>query len=240
MIIHAQGVWGVWKQKNPGGLAVRVVGGNGPSLLDTSRDILEYTIRARVQRGHVTLNFTTPPKKGWPLPRPDGGRESLWENIMTLAVAAILAWLIFHYLLQFGYVHQSSMSPTLAPGERILINVLSPRYRLPERGEIVVFTDPRGVEGLLVKRVVGLPGDTVEIRRGVVLVNEVPLPEAPTVQPHPEDLGPVAVPPGHLYVIGDNRPNSLDSRGFGPIPADSVRGFPVVRLWPLDRLGFLQ
>jgi len=167
-----------------------------------------------------------------------------WENLRsdfsTVAVATILAWLTAHYLVQVGLVNHNSMFPTLEPGERIVINVLSPRYRLPERGEIVVFVDPRGIEDLLVKRVVGLPGDTVEIRGGVLIVNGEPFPEAPTVQPQAEDRGPVVVPEGSLYVMGDNRPVSLDSRDFGPIPAGSVKGIAVLRLWPPARMGVLQ
>lgn len=165
--------------------------------------------------------------------------KALWENVLTLAVSAVLAWLIVHYVVQFCQVNQTSMHPTLEHGERIVISKISPKYRLPERGEIIVFADPRGNDRFLVKRVVGLPGDSIEIRDGVVLVNGQPFPEAPTIQPLQEDHGPVVVPSGSFYVIGDNRPASLDSRDFGPIPAEDVEGFAVVRVWPLDRIGFL-
>lgn len=192
------------------------------------------------KKGPVTLNLTTPFKRVRPRARSERDAGILWEDVATLVAAAILAWLIVQYVIQVGHVNQNSMHPTLEHGERILVNVLSPRYRLPERGEIIVFADPRGVEHFLIKRVVGLPRDRVEIRDGAVLVNDQPFPEAPTVQPHDEDRGPIVVPPGSLFVMGDNRPSSLDSRDFGPIPADSVRGFAVFRVWPLDRIGLLH
>jgi len=183
--------------------------------------------------------FSTLSKRIWAPLKSTWEGETLIGDIMSIAVSVLLAWLIVNYLAQMCVVNQSSMYPTLAHGDRILVNKLAPRYRLPERGEIVVLADPRGVEKSLIKRVVGLPGDTVEIQNGLILVNGDPFPEVPTVQTECEDQAPVTVQPGSLYVMGDNRPVSLDSRDFGPVPLTSVEGFAFARVWPLERIGVL-
>ncbi|WP_374713387.1 signal peptidase I [Symbiobacterium terraclitae] len=166
--------------------------------------------------------------------------DTLIGDVVSIAVSGLLAWLLANHLAQMQIVNQSSMYPTLAHGDCILVNRLAPRYRLPERGEIVVFADPQRVEKLLVKRVIGLPGDTVEIRNGLVLVNGEPFPVTPAVHPVDEDLAPVTIQPGQLYVMGDNRSVSLDSRDFGAVSLTSVEGFAYARVWPLDRVGVLD
>lgn len=167
-------------------------------------------------------------------------RETLWEYVKSLVFSAVIAWFLVNFVIQFCVVRHSSMYPTLEHGERLLINKVAPKYRLPVRGEIIVFADPRNSRSLLVKRVVGLPGDTVQIQDGVVLVNGEPFPEVPTVRLHRESRGPVTVPPGAVYVLGDNRPVSLDSREFGPIPLRSIEGYALVRIWPISRAGSLM
>lgn len=179
------------------------------------------------------MNTTARPRSVW-------DERTLWEHIKSLVFSAVIAWLLVNFVIQFCVVNQNSMSPTLEHGERILINKVSPKYRLPVRGEIIVFTDPRNPRQLLVKRVVGLPGDVVEIRNGVVLVNNEPFPEAPTVRKYREDRAPVSVLPGSIYVLGDNRPASLDSRDLGPIPVKNIEGFALIRIWPFNRAGSLM
>jgi signal peptidase I len=156
------------------------------------------------------------------------------------------------------------MTPTLAVGDRVVVSRLSYRFHEPNRGDVVVFVSPDDpgpirsfpgtvivdlLEGIglrapdendLIKRVVGLPGEVVEGRDGHVFVNgreviEPYLPEGTVT----DDFEAVTVPADHLFVMGDNRDESLDSRRFGPIPVDSVVGRAVVRAWPPGRLGFL-
>lgn len=146
--------------------------------------------------------------------------------------------LIFSLAFVFGFVRpfvvevlfiaSESMSPTLRAGDRVLVSKSSYRFGGPDRGDIAVFE--RG-EGVAMKRIVGLPGDVVEIRDGVLFVNGERKRE-PYVDYRLTDssfFGPERVPPGRVFVMGDNRPNSLDSRSFGTIPRDDLAGKAVFR-----------
>jgi signal peptidase I len=158
------------------------------------------------------------------------------------------------------------MEPTLSITDRMLVEKVTYRFREPERGEIVVFegessTDStadatageRFVRGFgqflgvvpasardFVKRVVGLPGDEILIEQGVVSVNGVPLEEPYVVFDDPSDYGPVVVPEGTLFFLGDNRPNSSDSRrSLGFVPQDKVVGRSYAIIWPFDHAALL-
>ena len=171
------------------------------------------------------------------------------EWIVIILAALIVAFLVKTFLIQAFYIPSASMDPTLDIRDRILVNKLSYRLHDIHRGDIVVFErpdcavrDPQIKD--LVKRVVGLPGDTVEARRGSVIVNgrrldESYLPDGQTTA----DFGPVEVPAGKLWLMGDNRENSSDSRVLcgGPtfIDEDSVVGRAFVRVFPVTRLGLL-
>ncbi len=139
------------------------------------------------------------------------------------------------------YVGSESMVPTLKVWDRVLINKLA--YDVvggPERGDIVLFESPAGGEEPLIKRVVGLPGDTIEVRHDRLFVNGEPQRE-----PYVNDryrkrqgpYGPRTVPKGHVFVMGDNRGNSQDSRVFGPVPEENLIGEALVRFWPPGRVG---
>jgi signal peptidase I len=174
---------------------------------------------------------------------------------------------------QAFFIPSSSMEPTLLEHDRVLVNKLVYRFREPARGEVVVFTKRDDVPALepveptsplsrvtewaggvlgfarpgerdFIKRIIGMPGETVEMRDGVVSVDGVALPEQPTVEggylsaPDLEDYGPYEVPAGHYFMMGDNRPNSADSRfpSLGTIPRDDVVGRAFVIIWPLGRV----
>jgi signal peptidase I len=157
-------------------------------------------------------------------------------------------------------------------GDRVLVTKTAYLYREPLRGEVVVFSEdiPRAdsvggnviteslqslAAGLgltqaserdFIKRIIGLPGDVIELRGGVVLINGVPLPEAPASeggylsQPDLNDFGPVTVEPEHYFMLGDNRPNSADSRfGLGQIRRDDILGRAFVTIWPPGSAGSL-
>ncbi len=179
--------------------------------------------------------------------------------IRELFETIILALLIFLGL-QFSMgnyrVEGSSMFPTLEEGEYVIVNKLvyirrppmlpfleseggSYLFHGPRRGEVVIFESPDNPDRDFVKRVIGLPGDTVEIERGQVLVNDVPLDESYVTQP---DRGSyrTTVPDGSYFVLGDNRNVSNDSRDWGAVPADRIIGRAWVSFWPPNRWRAIQ
>jgi signal peptidase I len=184
-------------------------------------------------------------------PRPDSGERrgssplrGALEWVLILLGAVAVAFVIKTFLFQAFYIPSVSMEPTLKVKDRVIVNKLSYDFHEVHRGDIVVFKSPPGEESStvkdLIKRVIGLPGETVEARDGQILIDGQPLTE-----PYLEDVvrtGPMEphkVPPGHVWVMGDNRPNSKDSRYFGAIDEDLIVGRAFVRVWPLPKLSLL-
>jgi len=170
--------------------------------------------------------------------------------VVILAIAVSAALLIRSFVLQPYYIPSGSMEPTLKVGDRVLVNKLSYDLHSVHRGDIVVFGKPPndvspGVKDLI-KRVIGLPGETISTRNGDVYINgqllaepwlpkdQVPVPSGPSCV-----LQTTTIPSGEYYVMGDNRGNSEDSRCFGPIAGKLIVGRAFVRVWPLSRLGTL-
>jgi signal peptidase I len=185
---------------------------------------------------------------------------------VLLVIALVLAFLLRTFVVQVFYIPSSSMEPTLSVNDRMIVEKVTYRFREPARGEIVVFegesltsttTDDTAGERFVrvvgqflgvvpasardfVKRVIGLPGDEILIEQGVVSVNGVPLEEPYVVFDDPSDYGPVVVPEGTLFFLGDNRPNSSDSRrSLGFVPQDKVVGRSYAIIWPFDHAGLL-
>ena len=129
-------------------------------------------------------------------------------------------------------VRSSSMTPTLRTGDQIIAEKLTPRFRRLERGDIIVFTAP-ATSALMVKRVVALAGDRVGLADGRLVVNGRHVPEAYVDLASVDGVyfGPEVVPPGSVFVMGDDRAGSVDSRDFGPVPRDRVLGRVLGRLW---------
>ena len=172
------------------------------------------------------------------------GVRSLIEWVVVVGGALIIALVIKTFLLQAFFIPSSSMVSTLNIGDRVLVNKLSYRLHDVNRGDIIVFERPEGEADSeiqdLIKRVVGLPGDTVEGQNGQVLINGEPLDE-----PYLDegvttgDFDPVEVPEDHLFMMGDNRGDSRDSRFFGPIAEDTIVGRAFFRVWPLGDISTL-
>ena len=180
-------------------------------------------------------------------------------------MAFVLALIIRTFLFQAFFIPSPSMEPTLIQGDRVLVNKIPYYFHDPRRGDIIVFSNPnpeatpsRGFvggffhwlfQGLgfqqpenedFIKRVVGLPGDVVEGKHGFVYVNGVKLNE-PYLTQHTQPFPATTVPAGKLFVMGDNRGNSLDSRfGLGFVPIDNVIGKAFVKIWPPSRTGLLH
>ncbi|HEY8347290.1 MAG TPA: signal peptidase I [Symbiobacteriaceae bacterium] len=171
-------------------------------------------------------------------PRATRRRHPLVEWAETLAVALLVALLIRGFVVQVYLVEGESMEPTLHSNERLLVNKLVYRFRDPLPGEIVVLRNP--VQGRdLIKRVVAVAGETVEVRDGVVYINGKPLeePYKNTLYTDYPDTPPVVVPEGTIYVMGDNRGRSYDSRMMGPVDIDLVEGKAFFMFWPPSRFS---
>jgi signal peptidase I len=152
---------------------------------------------------------------------------------------AILGVLIAAFFIRFWQVSGPSMSPHVSSGEFVVINTLAYRFHAPARGDIVTFRHDGVTPELYIKRVIGLPGDRVRIDRGVVYVNGARLNE-PYVEYSDDRSEPeTTVPPDDVYVLGDNRAVSEDSRAFGPVPDDALTGKAIAGIWPLPYAGAL-
>jgi signal peptidase I len=174
-------------------------------------------------------------------------RKSLLELPVILLVSfALVFGFVRPVIASPFYVGSGSMVPTLEVWDRVLINKLTYRFTEPERGDIVLFESPDGAEEPLIKRVVGLPGETLELRDGVLFVDGKKV-EEPYLRrracvrgmPRTCSFGPKTVPRGHVFMMGDNRTNSLDSRFFGPVPEEDLIGESLFRFWPPGRVGLL-
>jgi signal peptidase I len=188
----------------------------------------------------------------------DKGRRRLQSSLEWVAVvigALVVALVVKTFLFQAFYIPSASMEPTLEKGDRVLVNKISYDLHDVNRGDVIVFElDPEdvGPDGIkdLIKRVVGLPGDVIESRDGVVYVNDRALEEPyladGTITGDPNDSRNPAierqtVPDGHVFVLGDNRSNSADSRYpyRGPISIDTIVGRAFVLVWPPGDIGNL-
>lgn len=170
--------------------------------------------------------------------RPSG--KSALEFALMLAVCfALVFGFIRPVVAAPVYVSSGSMIPTLGVLDRVFVNKLADDFSSPERGEIFLFEDPANGPDPLIKRVIGVSGDEVELRVGKLFLNGEPQNEPYVNQQTPDtrSFGPVTVPEGYVFVMGDNRSNSLDSRFFGPISEDDLIGEAVFRFWPVGRIG---
>lgn len=193
---------------------------------------------------------------GAPLPRsvrkPSGrlrvkhdNRRVVAEWMVILSLALGVALLVRHFVIQTFSIPSLSMSPTLQVKDRLLVEKLAYQYRDVRRGEIIVFKTPKSIQVRnndkiedFVKRVVGLPGETVEIKSNVVLINGKPLsePYLPKGTVTTQDQR-IVVPIDEYFVMGDNRAESFDSRGWGTVSRSMIVGRVLYRVYPLSRMG---
>ena len=195
-----------------------------------------------------------------------GTARVLVEIPLLLVAAAVIALVVKAFLAQAFFIPSESMEPQLATGDRVVVSRLSYQLHEPRRGDVLVFDDPTqppvvdrsllpvrlGREALealgvieprgreLIKRVVALPGETVWGQAGQVVVDGRPLIEPYLSNPDiTDDFPPIRVPDDHVFVMGDSRRNSKDSRRFGPVPNDIVVGRAIARVWPPGRIAHL-
>ncbi|MCK5848681.1 MAG: signal peptidase I [Caldisericia bacterium] len=160
-------------------------------------------------------------------------KKEIIEWIWTIAVALLIAFLVRQFLFQPYKVEMGSMTPTLHEGDYVIVNKLYGEPETIERGNIVVFRPPSNKLVSYIKRVVGLPGETVEVKNGCVKINGEEILEEYVSTATPNSFGPEVLKENEYFVMGDHRNNSLDSRDFGPIQADTVDGRAVLIIWPI-------
>ncbi|HLP92158.1 MAG TPA: signal peptidase I [Nostocaceae cyanobacterium] len=181
----------------------------------------------------------------------------------TLALSAFLAFGIRTFVAEARWIPTPSMEPTLHgvddqwKADKIIVDKLKYRFAGPERGDIIVFNPPAELQlkepkDAYIKRVIGLPGERVELRGGKVYINNKPLPEKQYLNPGQETSTnvcqgnisflsqPVTIPSDSYLVLGDNRGSSFDSRCWGVVPKQNIIGRAIVRFWPLDRVGTID
>lgn len=168
---------------------------------------------------------------------PNKRKSPFREMAETVLIALVIALLIRTFVVEVFVVEGRSMVATLHGGERLLVNKFIYRMREPRRGEIIVFRYPRQPDRDFIKRVMALAGDTIEVRQGKVYVNGQLVPEAATAQPDAKDYPAKTVPPDSVWVMGDNRNSSEDSRFFGEVPLGNIKGLAFLRFWPPTQIA---
>ncbi|HIK16759.1 MAG TPA: signal peptidase I [Leptolyngbyaceae cyanobacterium M33_DOE_097] len=172
--------------------------------------------------------------------------ENPWvEGIKTIALSAVLAFGIRTFVAEARYIPSGSMLPTLQVNDRLIVDKVGYRFSNPGRGDIVVFSptdklQEQNYKDAFIKRVIGLPGEKVEVKGGKVYVNDQALKEIYVEDKPAYQYGPVIVPENSYLVLGDNRNNSYDSHYWGFVPRENIIGRAVVRFWPPERVGSIQ
>lgn len=172
-----------------------------------------------------------------------GNRTLRWvvEVVVIVAAAFVLALLVQQFIVKPFAIPSPSMEPTLVEGDRVLVNRLVYHFRSPEKGDVVVFHPPdRPGSDPFIKRVVAVSGDTIAVHDGALWVNDVAQDE-PFIKEYPilDDFPETTIAPGYVWVMGDNRNNSGDSRIFGPVSEEAIMGEAFAVYWPLGHLSGL-
>ena len=203
-----------------------------------------YAAVEPVKSEQVSLDWPPASEGGGKKKKQSTGVRSLVEWAAVIAGALLVAVLIRTLFLQTFWIPSASMNSTLKTNDRVLVNKLSYKVHDVHRGDVVVFKRPPKEANTeikdLIKRVIGLPGESVQGRDCKVAVDGKELTE-PYVDAGKctSDFGPITVPAGQVWVMGDNRPDSQDSRFFGAINQNLIVGRAFVKIWPLGRMGWL-
>lgn len=169
------------------------------------------------------------------------------DILETIAFVGSLFIVIYLFIFQPNQVKGASMEPTFQSGDYIITSKITYKFKKVERGDVVVFNSPKNPNIEYIKRIIGLPGDKIEIRNNEVYVNDSILPETYiSAKTNVWDTGfikegkPIIVPENYVFVMGDNRPRSSDSREFGPIPISSIVGVVIYRYFPPNKVGIIK
>ncbi len=171
--------------------------------------------------------------------QPEGNlRRFLLDIVETVVLSLVLFWVVNLVSARIR-VEGFSMEPTFRDGELVIVNKLAYKFSAPQRGDVIVFYYPRDPKEEFIKRIIGLPGDRVDVREGKVYVNSVAQDE-PYIAAQPTYEYHQVVPEGTLFVLGDNRNNSSDSHSWGPLPMELVIGKALFVYWPPPYVGAVE
>ena len=167
--------------------------------------------------------------------------EEVKDWVISIVIAVILAFFIRYFIVELYLVEGPSMQPTLLSHERLVVNKFIYRFREPEKGEILVFRYPKDPSRDFIKRVIAVAGDTIEIKDGRVFVNHQLINESYILNQTRGSYPLSTVPDGTIFVMGDNRNNSEDSRfkDVGFVPLDLIKGKAMMVFWPIDNIKTL-
>jgi len=163
----------------------------------------------------------------------------IWETIQVAVISLAVVLVVRNFVIQPLFVDGTSMVPNFQDGDYLIIDELTFRFRQPQRGEVIVFKFPQNESSYFIKRIIGLPGDTVEIKNGVVSVSNaespdgIQLAENYLISKTPGDVKTI-LQKGEYFVLGDNRTMSYDSRSWGVLPSKNIVGLVRLRLWPIN------
>ena len=162
--------------------------------------------------------------------------EEIKDWVVSIVIAVVLAMIIRTFVVELYLVDGPSMRPTLQHAQRLVVNKFIYHFRAPEKGEVLIFRYPKDPSRDFIKRVIAVPGDTIEIKDGNVFVNGELQNEDYILSKCRGDYPKSTIPEGHFFVMGDNRNNSEDSRfpDVGFVPFDLIKGKAMLVFWPLD------
>jgi signal peptidase I len=177
--------------------------------------------------------------------QPPSKPQSPWRDVVqTVLLSLVLAGGARQVLAEPRYIPTGSMEPTLEINDRLLVDKVSYRFHEPMRGDMIVFNPPAALETQMkdafIKRIIAVPGETVEVKSGTVYINQKPIVE-PYIKEKPDyEMAAIVVPADQFFVLGDNRNNSYDSHYWGFVPREKIIGRAMVRTWPMNRIGNLN
>jgi signal peptidase I len=160
--------------------------------------------------------------------------------LRTALVTALLFFFLVAFVIQGFRVYGSCMEPNLHTGERVLGNKLIYRFKSPARGDVVVFKYPKDPSKIYIKRVIGLPGEVIEIKQGRVFINDAQIHEPYLLYLTHDSYGPERIKPNSLFVMGDHRDQSNDSRFWGELPIRNIEAKAWVKYWPVKKATLLH
>lgn len=164
-----------------------------------------------------------------------------WEWVETIVVALVLALIIRALLVQVFWIPSSSMEPTLNIQDRIVVNKFIYHFREPKRFEVIVFRFPsKETKKDFIKRIIGLPGEKIELKLGDLYVNDKKIEETHIMNQDYANYGPIQIPEKSYFCMGDNRPQSADSRVWGYVPRKNIYGPAFLKIWPIWQLGIVR